>query len=46
MTTEKRVVILIYEMSAQAIDGYTKCFDANVYTWVIIIREDQVYALY
>jgi len=32
MTTSKKVVIPIYEMSAKEIEGYIKCFDANVQT--------------
>ena len=42
MTTDKRILIPIYEMSAKEIKGYIKCFDVNVQTWVIIIRADQV----
>jgi len=37
MTTDKRILIPIYEMSAKEIEGYIKCFDVNVQTWVIII---------
>jgi len=42
MTTDKRVVIPIYEMSVKEIEGYIKCFDINIQTWVIIIWADQV----
>ena len=42
ITIDKRVLIPIYEMSAKEIEGYIKCFDVNVQTWVIIIRADQV----
>ena len=42
MTIDKRVLIPIYEMSAKEIEGYIKCFDVNVQTWVIIVRADQV----
>ena len=42
MTTSKKVVIPIYEMSAKEIEGYIKCFDANVQTWVVIVQADQV----
>jgi len=42
MTIDKRVLIPIYEMSAKEIEGYIKCFNVNVQTWVIIIRADQV----
>jgi len=42
MTTDKRVLIPIYEMSAKEIEGYIKCFDLNVQTCVIIVRADQV----
>jgi len=35
-------LIPIYEMSAKEIEGYIKCFDVNVQTWVIIVRADQV----
>ena len=41
MTTDKRVLILIYEMSAKEIEGYIKQSDDNVQTWVIIVRADQ-----
>ena len=41
MTIYKQVLIPIYEMSAKEIEGYIKCFDVNVQTWVIIIRTDQ-----
>jgi len=41
-TTDKRVLIPIYEMSTKEIEGYIKCFDVNVQTWVIIVRADQV----
>ena len=42
MKTEKRVLIPIYEMLAKEIEGYIKCFDINVVTWVIIVRVGQV----
>jgi len=42
MTIDKRVLIPIYEMSAKEIEGYIKCLDVNVQTWVIIVRTDQV----
>ena len=42
MTTDKRILIPIYEMSAKEIEGYIKYFDVNVQTWVIIVRADQV----
>ena len=42
MTTDKRALIPIYEMSVKEIEGYIKCFDVNVQTWVIIVRADQV----
>ena len=42
MTTDKRVLIFIFEMSAKEIEKYIKCFDVNVQTWVIIVRADQV----
>ena len=42
MTIDKRVLIPIYEISAKEIEGYIKCFNVNVQTWVIIIRADQV----
>ena len=42
MTIDKQVLIPIYEMSAKEIEGYIKCFDVNVQTWVIIVRADQV----
>ena len=42
VATDKRVLIPIYEMSAKEIEGYIKCFDVNVQTWVIIVRADQV----
>ena len=32
MTTDKRVLIPIYEMSAKEIERYIKCFDVNVQT--------------
>jgi len=35
-------LIPIYEMSAKEIEGYIKCFDVNVQTWVIIVRADQI----
>ena len=41
-TSDKRVLILIYEMAATEIEGYIKCFNVNVQTWVIILRADQV----
>ena len=43
MTTDKRALIPIYEMSVKEIEGYIKCFDVNVQTWVIIVRVDQVH---
>ena len=43
MTTDKRVPIPIYEMSLKEIEGYIKCFNVNIQTWVIIIRADQVH---
>jgi len=42
MTTDKRALIPIYEMSAKEIEEYIKCFDVNVQTWVVIVRADQV----
>jgi len=42
MTIDKRVQNPIYEMSAKEIEGYIKCFEVNVQTWVIIVRADQV----
>jgi len=42
MTTDERVLIPIYEMSAKKIERYIKCFDVNVQTWVIIFRTDQI----
>jgi len=42
MTTDKRILIPIYEMSAKEIEGYIKQSDDNVQTWVIIVRADQV----
>ena len=42
MTINKRVLIPVYEMSAKEIEGYIKCSDVNVQTWVIIVRADQV----
>ena len=42
MAIDKRVLMPIYEMSAKEIEGYVKCFDVNVQTWVIIVRADQV----
>ena len=35
-TTDKRVLIPIYEMSTKEIEGYIKCFDVNVQTWVLV----------
>jgi len=37
MAIDKRVLMPIYEMSAKEIEGYVKCFDVNVQTWVIIV---------
>jgi len=37
MTTDKWVLIPIYEMLAKETEGYIKCFDVNVQTWVIIV---------
>ena len=42
ITLDKQVLIPIYEMSAKEIEGYIKCFDVNVQTWIIIVRADQV----
>ena len=42
MTINKRVLIPVYEMSAKEIEGYTKCFNVNVQTWVNIVRAEQV----
>jgi len=42
MIIDKRGLIPIYEMLAKEVEGYIKCFDVNVQTWVIIVRADQV----
>jgi len=42
MTTDKQVLIPIYQMSAKQIEVYIKCFDVNVQTWAIIVQSDQV----
>jgi len=45
MTTGRRVLIPVYEMSAKETKGFVKCFDANVQTWVIIIQAEQVHGV-
>ena len=42
MTTDNRVLIPIYEISAKEIEGYIKCFDVNIQACVIIVRADQI----
>ena len=42
MTTDNRVLIPIYEISAKEIEGYIKCFDVNIQACVIIVWADQI----
>ena len=46
MTSDKRVLIPIYQMLAKEIEGYIKCVDVILQTLVIIVQADQVYFKY